>query len=298
MLQAEPTLTIKEMAERSTMSTHAMSQLVCKDLKLKRKCPKFIPQELSEPQKWTRMTVSQDNIDLVCSQQDPEAFLRTIITGDETWVSTHEMVRKSKSLAWVGPEDGRPKKPMKSLFAKKTMMTLFFYCAGVVHIEFLEKGEKVTSARYCRTLANLKESIRKKRPLLWPDRSFLLHHDNASPHTALPTVQKMDKWGLKTLPHPPYSPDLAPCDFSIFPKFKEHLRGRTFQNLAQLQQESRKILLSMPTEVFSNAIHDMVLRWQKCVSVNGEYFEGDSVSVDPLFEQISGSEDSSSSDEA
>ena len=57
--------------------------------------------------------------------------------------------------------------------------------------EFLEKGETVTAECYIKTLSKLKEALRKKRPGLWKDRSFLIHHDNASPHTADPTQRKM-----------------------------------------------------------------------------------------------------------
>ena len=49
-------------------------------------------------------------------------------------------------------------------------------------------------------------------------RSTIIHHDNARPHTSLETRTALDRLGLRTLPHPPYSPDLAPSDFFLFPK--------------------------------------------------------------------------------
>ncbi len=160
--------------------------------------------------------------------------------------------------------------------------------------EFLGKNETVTAERYIKTLANLKECIWKKRPHLWADRSFIIHHDNALPHTCGDTKKKMDKWGMQTLEHPAYSPDLAPC--ALFPKVKSHLRGRHLWTVKQLQDAARETLLAIPTDFYDNAMHDMVTRWQKCVQVNGDYFEGDNVKVDPLFVRVS--EASSSEDES
>ncbi len=88
---------------------------------------------------------------------------------------------------------------------------------------------------------------------------------------------------MKTLDHPPCSPDLAPCDFGLFPKLKAQIRGQTFATVEDLQNKCHSILRKMPKSVFDDAIHNMVIRCQKCSAVNGEYFEGDKVTVDPLF---------------
>ncbi len=132
---------------------------------------------------------------------------------------------------------------------------------------------------------------------MWKERSFILHHDNASPHTAAPTLKKLQQWGITTLEHPPSSPDLAPCNFSLFPKLKKELRGHNFRNVASVQRETKKILCKFPQSVFEDFIFEMVSRWQKCIAVNGDYFEGDNMQIDPLFEKGQTSE-SSSSDEA
>ena len=165
-------------------------------------------------------------------------------------------------------------------------------------IEYLKPGETIKSETYVKTLAKLKECIRRKRPELWKDRSFLLHHDNASPHTAGFTLEKLEEWKVKTLDHPPNSPDLAPCDFALFPKLKTYLRGRQFQNIRQVQAAANEALKVIPKAVFDDAIHNMVIRWQKCVAANGEYFEGDSVEVDPLFAKGPVTDSESSSEES
>ena len=177
------------------------------------------------------------------------------------------------------------------------MATVFFDCQGLLLCEFLAPRDTITAERYVKTLANLKEAIRKKRPKMWKERSFILHHDNASPHTAAPTLKKLQQWDITTLEHPPSSPDLTPCDFSLFPKLKKELCGHNFRNVASVQRETKKILCKFPQSVFEDFIFEMVSRWQKCIAVNGDYFEGDNMQIDPLFEKGQTSE-SSSSDEA
>ncbi len=176
-------------------------------------------------------------------------------------------------------------------------MTLFFDWQGVILCEFLGRRETVTAERYVQTLKNLKEAVCKKRPHLWQGQNFWIHHDNAKPHTTDFTMAKIRQWGLKILQHPPYSPDCAPCDFNIFPAMKKHLRGCKFPNVAALQAEARRVLKEeVDQSVFSDSLHEMVTRWQKCVAVNSKYFEGDGVEVDPLFEHLDSTKDSSDDD--
>ena len=61
-------------------------------------------------------------------------------------------------------------------------------------------------------------------------KTFFLQHDNARPHASLDTTECVTKFGWTMLPHPPYSPDLAPLDFHLFGPLKEGLRGQHFVN--------------------------------------------------------------------
>ena len=59
-------------------------------------------------------------------------------------------------------------------------------------------------------------------------KGLMLHHDNASSHTANMTHEFLNRNKIKVIPHPPYSPDLALCDLWLFPELKRNLRGRKF----------------------------------------------------------------------
>ncbi len=111
----------------------------------------------------------------------------------------------------------------------------------------------------------------------WVGRKFLLHHDNVPGYTAILTKTKLTKWGISVLEHPPNTPDLMPCNFSLFPKLKAQLRGRRFCSIQAVQEEVTQILKSFPVSVFEDVMHELVIHWLKCSAVNRDYFEGDHV---------------------
>jgi hypothetical protein len=77
---------------------------------------------------------------------------------------------------------------------------------------------------YLEVLTRLREKVRRKRPELLASNSWILHHDNAPAHTALPVREFLASKQITVLEDPPYSPDLAPNYFSLFPKIKGILK--------------------------------------------------------------------------
>jgi len=94
----------------------------------------------------------------------------------------------------------------------------FFDSCGIVHKEFLSPGQTVNHAFYKDALERLRKWVQRVRTDIADDR--VLHHDNAPAHTALSIREFLVKKNIPALPHPPYSPDLAPCDFYLFHKLK------------------------------------------------------------------------------
>lgn len=102
---------------------------------------------------------------------------------------------------------------------------------------------------------------------------FLLHQDNAPAHTSLVTQATLAELGINTLSHPPYSPDLSPCDFYLFPTIKADLRGKRYEDVEDLPVVVRESIRKIPTEDFKKCFTSWVLRWEKCIKFQGEYFE-------------------------
>nr|QLJ84876.1 transposase-like protein [Dichotomius schiffleri] len=104
-------------------------------------------------------------------------------------------------------------------------------------------------------------------------RSVILLHDNARPHTAAATRNKLEALGWETLEHPPYSPDLSPCDFHLFGPLKEALGGQRFDDNEAVKAFVLQWLRRRPKSFYADGIKKLPIRWEKCISRAGEYIE-------------------------
>jgi len=81
-----------------------------------------------------------------------------------------------------------------------------------------------------------------EQPEMWKNGDWLLHHDDVPEHTSLVVRKFLTKYNMTTVPHPAYSPDLAPCNFCVFPKMKLRLKGQHFVYIEEIQAESEQVL--------------------------------------------------------
>ena len=77
------------------------------------------------------------------------------------------------------------------------------------------------------------------------------------------------------VPQPPYSPDLAPADFFLFPQLKSSLKVRRFQTIEEIEENWTRDLRAIPQNKFQDAFQNWKKRWERCIKSGGEYFEGD-----------------------
>ena len=166
---------------------------------------------------------------------DGERFLWSIITGDESWVHHYDPESKMQSMQYRHKNSPAPKK-FKVASARKVLLTIFWDMEGIVHIEFLEQGTTINSESYVSTLRALKGRLRRVRQDKVKD---VIQHDNARPHTSRQTQGASQQLELPTIPHPPYSPDLAPSDFFLFPLLKKHLKGNHYETKAEVEADVR-----------------------------------------------------------
>ena len=81
--------------------------------------------------------------------------------------------------------------------------------------------------------------------------------------------------GINTVPHPPDSPDLAPCDFWLFPKLKENLRGCRYETIEEMKEAVMKVIDMLTQENFDGAFQKLLELYNKCIAAGADYFEGD-----------------------
>ena len=80
---------------------------------------------------------------------------------------------------------------------------------------------------------------------------------------------------IKTVPQPPYSPDLSPCDFCLFPKLIEKFRGCRYETIEEMKEAVTKVIDTLTQEDFHGALQKLLERHNKCIAAGGDYFEGD-----------------------
>ena len=114
------------------------------------------------------------------------------------------------------------------------MLIFLFDSEGIVHTEFVSQGQTVNQFYYREILEGLRKRVVRVRPSIADN--WMLHHDNAPCHTATSVIEFLAKTGIPVVPQPPYSPELSPCDFFLFPKLKFHLEGRHFGTVENIEK--------------------------------------------------------------
>jgi len=135
----------------------------------------------------------------------------------------------------------------------KVLLVVFFDWKGIVHHEFVPRGQTVNKQLYQEILAHLRDAVCRKRPELWENQTWMLHHDNAPAHVLLLIRSYLAKHQTSIVPHPPYSPDLVQADFFLFPKLKTTLKGHHFKTIKKIQENAITELHAITVSAFQEA---------------------------------------------
>ena len=120
-------------------------------------------------------------------------------------------------------------------------------------MHWVPTGQTVNTKYYVEVLREFRKRFRRKRPALFKSGQWHYHQDNAPVHNSILVTEYLIKMGIKTVPQPPYSPDLAPYDFWLFPKLKENLRGRRYEKIEVMKEAVMKVIDMLTQEDFHGA---------------------------------------------
>lgn len=259
VIEENPNLTTREMesilgCDHTTIARHLASLgKVCK-------YGSWVPHDLSAEQRQTRLNVCLE----LLSRRRTTNWLDNLITGDEKWVFYHNVTRKKQ---WL--EKGETAKPIpKNYTHEKVMCCVWWDIKGVIMFELLPKNQTVTAQLYTEQLQRLAQNIKEKRKN--HEHVFFLH-DNARPHVAKITRHKLLELGWEILPHPPYSPDLAPTDFYLFRSLQNYLNGKQFQNIEDIEENLKLFFQSKSEDFYRQGVHALPHRWRQVIDLEGDY---------------------------
>ena len=121
----------------------------------------------------------------------------------------------------------------------------------------------------CWGFKGVRKRILGKRQALFKLGQWHYQQDNAPVHNSILVTDYLTKMGIKTLHHLPYSPDLAPCDFWLFPK----LRGNRYKRFKEMKEAVTKVIDTLTQVEFHGAFQKLLERY-KGIAARGDYFEG------------------------
>jgi hypothetical protein len=155
------------------------------------------------------------------------------------------------------------------------MLITFFEAESLVCHEFLPQHQTMNQAVYMTVLQHFRDAVHRKRPHKWSSGTWLLHHDNAPCHAALSVGEFLVKHSIPVVPYLPYSPDLAPCNFFLFTRLKSTVKGKRFQDFAEIQLNTTWQLQAIPKQMYQTCIEKWKDHWNHCIQSGGSHFEGD-----------------------
>jgi len=180
---------------------------------------KWVPKCLKADQKRQRCQSSEQLLEFF--RRGPNDFLSQLVTMDETWLYHYDQETKQQPMEWRHSGSPCPKKFRVQKPAGRALASIFFwYQDGILHIIFQRaklSTRSIIHHCWCNWRTFEGKTPAAGRSSMW---SFSWH-DNAPTHRALATQKKVAYLGFRCLDHSPYSSDLAPSDYHLFPRLKK-----------------------------------------------------------------------------
>ncbi len=253
-----------------TCSRTSIFTILTQELEMRKISARWVPRQLLPKHLDARFLSALEFLRLY--KNSGNTFLDQIVTGDETWVHYWTPETKQASMQWQKKGEKTPRKFKTRPSAGKIMMNVFWDNKGILLLEYFPKTQNVNQETYFDSLMKLRQAIKIKRPGKLSKKIVLLH-DNARPHVAALVTSLLKDFDWTVFSHPPYSPDLAPSDFHLFPSLKKWLGGRHFDSDVQLQATVDEFFSKQDASWYAHGIEKLVSRYNKCLDLLGDYVE-------------------------
>ncbi|GFV03305.1 mariner Mos1 transposase [Trichonephila clavipes] len=142
--------------------------------------------------------------------------------------------QQAVNRSWSRPGESTQTTSKADIHQKKVLLSVWWDYKGTVYFELLPPNRTINSDVYIEQLTKLNNAVEEKRPELTNRKCVVFHHDNARSRTSLVTRQKLLEFRWDVLPHPPYSPGLAPSDYFLFRSLQNALNDGDRFNSCQV----------------------------------------------------------------
>ena len=251
VVEQDARLSVKDIASCTGVSEGSVQTILKKRLDMRKVCARWVPHLLTEEQKTQRLKCARELLKTYkgCNSQ----VISNLLTGDETCVHMFELQRRADNKQWKWKDKKCPCIAKRTISSKKMLHAIFFNSSGPVVQVPCPSSHTVTGWFYKNSvLKKVKEFYNKKQPSKGWSGVHLLH-DNASSHKCEVVKSFLASEKVKVLNHPPYSPDLSPRDFFLFPRLKKMLSGSKYMSRSSLGSTIDQCLQQIPKEDYSVA---------------------------------------------
>ncbi len=213
LVEEDPYIKYDQIEAETSLSQGSIHTILHEHLELRKITSRWVPHKLTEKNKSERVRICKDNL---AKFENGSWRLGDVLTGDESWFYLRQIKSKQQNKSWVGQGQSARTVTKRGIFEPKFMFTIFFKRSGMMHLSRLAKGKTIDHESYMKdTLKPLIKGLKEQRPESGC-RNLKFHHDNARPHIHHLVVGLLEAEKFVIMDHPPYSPDLAPCDFWLF----------------------------------------------------------------------------------
>lgn len=154
------------------------------------------------------------------------------------------------------------------------MLCIWWDQKGVIYFELLKPNETISGDRYRTQLMRLSRALKEKRPEYEQRHDkVILQHDNARPHFAKNVKAYLETLKWEILPHPPYSPDIAPSDYHLFRSMTHSLLEQRFTSYEDTKKWIDLWISDKDESFFQRGIRMLPERWEKVVAADGQYID-------------------------
>ena len=267
VIKDDPHSTYDDIMAETDLSRGTIERIIHDHLKMRKVVSHWIAHRLTDEQKQKRLQIWRQNLEKF---RNGTWRLCDIITGDETWIYHRQIGRKSSNSTWVGENESPRTIVRRNRYEPKTLFCLFFKSTGPALIHKVDKGKTIDHDYYIDNC--LIPVINEERKKEKSSRTTLkILHDNGPPHAHRDVIDYLTEECVEIIPHPPYSPDLAPCDFWLNDYIKNKLTDHT--NEESLAQEVSTIMKNTPVNELKKTFDTLLERMELCIENNGDYFE-------------------------
>ncbi|ETN77424.1 transposase [Necator americanus] len=195
-----------------------------------------------------------------------DSILDRIVTYGEKWIYFNN---RERPTLWLDDtvkdievqSESNPER-------EKVLLTVWWSSAGIIHHHLVGGGKSMTEDDFIKQISEVYRKLGSKQPAKGP----LLLCDNPRPYVSRNSIQKLYLYGIEVLPHPPQSPDLLPSKYHIFRHLNHYLAGRNFYDDVEVEKAFLSFIAFKKPKFYSEGISELISRWKKCITLNGDYF--------------------------